>query len=351
MSNISRLLFFLVLVSCLAVGAAAAHAGESKNCITCHSNRTIIQKGGHLYVDPEKYAVTTHARIGCVSCHDKVSKRHPADGIRPSRATCQECHAPIFEEYAKSLHGNKAGCVDCHNPHAVKPPIAVAARDINTQCAKCHENSKTVKSHSKWLTQAALHLDALPCITCHTGSKNYVITMYLAKNASESPVGGADLASYEDLKPFLSEGKKIGTLIDVNDDGFITLNELIKFNKNSRYKSMSLLGTMMPEVVTHSYQILNNRWDCTFCHASGPKAMQQSYVAFPEKNDMYSRIAVEKGAILDILYGTPDFYMLGATRSNLLSIIGAVIAAGGLMVPIAHGTLRFLTRKKRKEHN
>jgi hypothetical protein len=58
---------------------------------------------------------------------------------------------------------------------------------------------------------------------------------------------------------------------------------------------------------------------------------------------------VEKGAILNILYGTPDFYMIGFTRSITLSIIGALIAAAGLMVPIVHGTLRFLTRNRRKE--
>ena len=58
---------------------------------------------------------------------------------------------------------------------------------------------------------------------------------------------------------------------------------------------------------------------------------------------------VEKGAILDILYGTPDFYMTGFTRNKTLSIIGILIVASGLMVPILHGTLRFLTRSRRKE--
>ena len=106
---------------------------------------------------------------------------------------------------------------------------------------------------------------------------------------------------------------------------------------------------MMPEVVTHNYQILNNRWDCTFCHASGPNVQQISYLAFPEQDGTYSRMIVEKGAILDILYGTPDFYMTGFTRSTILSIIGGLIVASGLMVPIVHGTLRFLTRNRRKE--
>jgi hypothetical protein len=327
--------------------AAAAEAAAS-NCLSCHGEKTIISQGAHLYIDPVKYDSTTHARIGCVSCHTKVTRRHPADGVRPSRAKCEECHAAVFAEYEQSPHSKHAGCTDCHRPHAVKSLLSVSGRDINIQCAKCHENSETVKSHSKWLPQATLHIDALPCITCHTGSKDYVITMYLVKNVSDSPLGGVNLARFDDLRPF-SVGEKVGRLIDLNGDGAISLSELKTFNKSSQYKSMSLLGTMMPEVVTHNYQILKNRWDCTFCHASGPNAQQASYLAFPEQDGTYSRMIVEKGAILDILYGTPDFYMTGFTRSNTLSIIGALIAAAGLMVPILHGTLRFLTRNRRKE--
>lgn len=320
------------------------------NCLDCHGKRTILNKGVHLYVDPEKYELTTHARIGCISCHDKVTKRHPTDGVRPSRAKCQECHAAVYTEYGQSLHASHAGCTDCHKPHAVKPLLAVSGRDINVQCAKCHENSKTVKSHSKWLPQAALHVDALPCITCHTGSENYIITLYIVKNLSDNPLSGVTLASFQDLLPFLSAGQEVGALIDTDGDGLVSLDELKKFNKNSQYGSIRLLGTIMPEVVTHSYQILDNRWDCTFCHASGPKVQQASSLAFPERGGAYSRLPVEKGAIVDILYGTPDFYMTGFTRSKTLSIIGALIAVSGLMVPILHGTLRFLTRNRRKEH-
>ena len=349
MSQRKRFLILLALAFLPMIVLAAADATVNGDCITCHGEKSIINKGANLYVEPAKYASTSHARIGCRSCHAKVTKRHPADGVRPSRAKCQDCHAAVFTEYNQSLHSKNAGCADCHNPHAVKPLLAVSGRDINIQCAKCHENSKIVQSHSKWLTQAALHIDALPCITCHTGSSNYVITMYLAKNISDSPLGVINLAGFQDLEPFLSKDKKVGTLVDINNDGVISLDELKKFNKNGEYRSMSMLGTMMPEQVTHSYQIMNNRWDCTFCHASGPKAQQASYLAFPERDGTYSRLTVEKGAILDILYGTPDFYMTGFTRNKTLSIIGILIAAGGLMVPIVHGSLRFLTRRNRKE--
>lgn len=334
------------LLSILMVPAADA---ATNDCLTCHSTKTIMNKGIHLYIDPLKYELTTHARIGCVSCHDNVTKHHPRDKVRPSRAKCQDCHAAVSSEYNRSMHGKYADCTDCHKPHAVKPLLAVSGRDINIQCAKCHEYAKTVKSHSKWLPQATLHIDALPCITCHTGSKNYVISMYMVKKVSGSALGGVALASYEDLLPFISTGEKVATLIDLDGDGAISLDELKKFNKNSKYRSIALLGTMMPEVVTHNFDILDDRRDCTFCHASGPNAQQASDIAFPQQDGSYSRMLVEKGAILDILYGTPDFYMTGFTRNNTLSIIGAMIAAGGLLVPILHGSLRFLTRNRRKE--
>jgi hypothetical protein len=348
MRRTNRFLIYLLSVLMPVMTAAAVESAEG-NCLNCHGEKTIIDKGAHLYIDPVKYESTTHARIGCVSCHTKVTQRHPADGIRPSRAKCEECHAAVFDEYAQSTHSRHAGCTDCHSPHAVKPLLSVSGRDMNIQCAKCHDHSDTVKSHAKWLPQAALHIDALPCITCHTGSKEYVITLYLAKTVSASPRGGVALAGFDDLKPFLPAGNKAGRLIDTNGDGAVSLGELKAFNTNSQYKDISLLGTMMPEVVTHNYQILTNRWDCTFCHASGPNAQQASYLAFPDQGGTYSRMIVEKGAILDILYGTPDFYMTGFTRSKLLSIIGGLIVASGLMVPIVHGTLRFLTRSRRKE--
>lgn len=349
MSQMKRFVMLLA-AALLSVLIAPAPDAAASNCLDCHSKKTIQNKGTHLYIDPVKYEVTTHARIGCVSCHNNVTKRHPTDGVRPSRAKCQECHAAVYAEYGQSLHAKHAGCTDCHKPHSVKPLLAVSGRDINIQCAKCHENSKTVKNHSKWLPQAALHIDALPCITCHTGSEKYIITLYMAQNVLDKPLSDITLTGFQDLQPFLPPGKKVGALIDIDGDGLISLNELKKFNRSDRYGSISLLGTMMPEVVTHSYQILNNRWDCTFCHASGPKVQQASNLAFPEQDGTYSRMPVEKGAVLDILYGTPDFYMTGFTRSITLSIIGALIAASGLMVPILHGTLRFLTRNRRKEH-
>lgn len=334
------------------VSMATAEESGNDSCLDCHGKKEIAKEHGERrFVDPAKFASTTHAVIGCTSCHDSVTPKHPTDGFRPSKANCKECHASIQEEYAASIHASKATCNDCHNPHDVKQLVAVSGDEINAKCAKCHPLNRIIKSHDKWLPQADLHIESLPCVTCHTSSKNYFITLSIQKReAGKTAYGDFKLAKFEELAALNPINNDVTRLIDKNGDRIISLKELRDFNFELRAKDMRLWGMMMPEVATHSFQILENRWDCSFCHASGPKAMQKSQVAFPDISGNYNRIDVEAGAILDILYGTPDFYMMGSTRSTPLNILGAMIIAGGMMMPIVHGTFRFLTRKNRKEH-
>jgi hypothetical protein len=224
---------------------------------------------------------------------------------------------------------------------------------MNRQCGSCHLAGEMSAAHGVWLPQADLHLEMLPCISCHTGSKNYVINLFPSKRRihreSGIPLRGEafELASFEELATLTGE-KDIDSLIDTDGDGTVTLQELRRFNGRSGYTDLRLKGMMTPEVVTHNLQILDNRWDCTFCHSSGPGAMQTSFLFLPEADGSYRRLPVEKGAILDVLNGTPDFYMMGATRSASMNIIGLVILAGGLVMPVGHGMLRFLTRKNRR---
>ncbi len=340
----------LLAVFLLVSTAAFAAAPGNDACMSCHGQRIVTSSPGmNVFIDPVKFAATTHAIVGCTSCHDRVSSGHPDDGYRPPKATCGDCHGPVYEEYSKSLHGSKTGCTGCHNPHEVRLPMFMSGTDINSKCAACHDSRKIIQSHSRWLPQADLHIDSLLCITCHTGSKDYVITMEIESRLPGSR-GDFKITTFDELAN-LTKGEDISRVIDLNGDNQVSLKELREFNHQLRGKNMRLRGLMIPEVVTHSYQILENRWDCSFCHASGPKAMQKSFIVFPEKNGGFRRLAVEKGAILDILYGTPDFYMLGTTRSAPLTIIGALIVAAGLSFPVGHGFFRFLTRKNRKEND
>lgn len=331
-------------------GAAAAQAAPAGNgsCLSCHGDAAMArqERGNHLYIDPAQFASTSHAQIGCPSCHNGISASHPKDGVRPPRANCQECHGAVTQEYAKTRHAQKAACADCHDPHRAKTIAYASGAEMNRQCGQCHDRNKMLGLHGKWLPQADLHMDAVPCITCHIGAKDVVINLYVVK---ENPNGELKTVSYQEMSALEASGN-VRALVDKNGDGKISLEELRSFNKFAKKKGLTLTGMMMPKTMTHTFQTMDNRWDCTFCHAAGPKTNQEAFLALPDASGQYPRLAVQRGAVLDLLYGTPDFYMLGSTRSFPLSVIGGLIILGGLAMPLGHGSLRFLTRKNRKEH-
>jgi predicted CXXCH cytochrome family protein len=330
------------------VVAGPGHADEA--CQDCHADVSIMVGGkGYLYIDPVQYGRTAHADVGCASCHDSVTSAHPDDKVRPSRAGCGECHDDVEAEYEASVHAANAGCADCHNPHEVRALVATSGTEMNRMCTGCHAEADMVQSHGTWLVQTQLHLSALPCITCHTGSEEYVITFYLEKveeRAGRSP--RVTLATAADLGRWLGN-RPVEKALDSDGDGVVTVRELKAFNTAARREGLRLWGMMTPEKASHRFETLDNRWDCTFCHASGPGALQQSFVAIPDGLGTYRRIEVQRGAILEALYGAPDLYLVGASRDRTLTIIGLVIAASGLAMPLGHGTLRLLTRKNRRE--
>lgn len=335
---------FLALLLLLLL-VPTAKALENADCLGCHADVDTV--GEAFRVDPVRFDTTAHAGIGCNECHASISEQHPDDGQPISKASCSDCHADIADEYAVSNHAGVAVCNDCHNPHTVRGATAVSGYAMNEQCANCHDREENVIIHSKWLPQGELHLNSLPCISCHTASQELVTTLYLVRREEGQRFGQFSLASYAELQALAGDGK-ISGLIDRNGDDYISIAELRTFNRDPANRALRLHGMMTPETFTHDFVTLDNRWDCTFCHASGPGAMQTSFVALPLADASFERLATEKGAVLDALYGTPDFYMVGATRSKTLDIIGLVIIACGMAMPIGHGTLRFLTRKNRR---
>jgi predicted CXXCH cytochrome family protein len=334
----------LLLLAALALPLTAP-AMDNSDCLGCHSDADTV--GSTFRINPVSFDTTAHAQVGCQDCHASVTANHPDDGVTPSKASCQDCHDTIGAEYAHSSHAAQAACNDCHNPHAARSITAVSGHDMNQMCTKCHGGLETLLKHAEWLTQADLHLEMLPCISCHTASPENVITLYLVKRQDGVRFGDFNLASYDELKQ-LAGDKKIDSLIDRNEDNYISLAELKLFNQDPDNTALRLQGMLTPETVTHDFRILENRWDCSFCHATGPTARQTSFIALAQADGSYQRIATEKGAVLDALYGTPDFYMVGVTRSKTVDYLGLVIIAGGMVMPVGHGTLRFLTRKNRK---
>jgi hypothetical protein len=318
---------------------------EDADCLACHADPTSV--GESLTINQTTFDGTPHAEAGCSACHAGVSAAHPDDGLRPGRAGCGDCHAAVEAEYAQSMHSENASCVDCHNPHAVKAQAEVSGHDMNRPCATCHDSQQMETTHSTWLPRTNLHLSALPCITCHTGSEKMVLELYLSRADIQAVDGDFQLATYAELSG-LNPKSNPEQLLDLNANHIISLEELRTFNRNRDYRDFRLQGLMVPAVQTHSYDILYNRWDCTYCHGTGPSSLETSYLSLPQPEGNYIRIPVEKGAVLTTLYTTPDFYMIGSTRNMALNLAGVLILVGGLVMPVGHGLLRFLTRKNRK---
>lgn len=343
----------LFIVSCIAAGEQSIAAdysfgdGTSKNeaCFKCHGDQKAVDSKN--FIDPQKFGHTTHAQFGCTTCHDKITSNHPGGKSVANTTSCGDCHGDIISQYSASIHASKASCSGCHDPHKVYKPEEISGVGLNRQCAGCHDSNKIAASHAKWLPQAGLHLGAIACVTCHSKAENYVISIYIAKRDGADPESKPTLINFDQLRKF-TNGDNVQYLIDKNRDNYISLDELRKFNRDPSNKDLYLKAMLTPVKPTHSFQTFDNRWDCTFCHASGPEIMQTSYLSLPEQNGTFRQLAVEKGAAMDALHAIPNFYLMGSTRNGLLNQIGLLIIVGGMIMPVGHGFFRFISRKNRQ---
>ena len=255
------IIFGLTLLLFL-VGSVPLMALESGDCLGSHSDTAVV--GATFVINPSTFDATAHAGIGCPACHASVGSGHPDDGLPPSKAGCQDCHSDIDREYAGSSHHDSAVCNDCHNPHQARGPTAVSGHDMNQQCRLCHDTAGVVTRHTAWLPQPELHIAMLPCVSCHTAARDNVITLYIVKRENGSAIGTLLPTGYSELQE-LAKGKQIETLIDGNEDNYISLAELRLFNLNMK-NPLRLQGMITPETVTHDFRLLANRRDCSFSH-------------------------------------------------------------------------------------
>ncbi|PLX91858.1 MAG: cytochrome C [Desulfuromonas sp.] len=338
------LLCYAAILACLLMGQNL-WAMETEDCLGCHTE--VDEVGESNAIDGALFSGTAHAEEGCNACHE-VGEEHPDDGEEAQLvATCADCHDAITETYTASVHGENASCADCHNAHQALAPVSLSGIQMNESCQGCHGSTEVEETHARWLPQADVHIRSVPCVSCHSSSEKFVITLYVTQRQGNRAYADYELLNYDQLSQRV-DGAAVTALLDVDQSGEVSLEELSEFYKDSERSGLRLWAMMTPETVDHDFKTMDNRWDCTYCHAAGPEAMQDSFVAFPAEDGSYQRLPMQKGATLDALFGTPDFYMVGSTRSKVLNIVGLLILLGGLAMPIGHGTLRFLTRKNRK---
>ncbi|HKJ92190.1 MAG TPA: cytochrome c3 family protein [Longimicrobiales bacterium] len=167
---------------------------EVRPCMGCHLNPGLAlsyrDSTGHLHqasIDLAAYEASIHFHSGeraCGDCHTGDYSRvpHPADNPQP---TCLSCHDDYRQEYAsidamahRSVHYAPDApmdfdCGTCHSPHSMRPARELTVADRNAACIDCHEHrynpsGLTLAQRHAWHPQAALHLDRIACIDCHT---------------------------------------------------------------------------------------------------------------------------------------------------------------------------------------
>lgn len=323
---------------------------ESSACLECHNDEQIV--GAERQINQAYFQNTTHAQFGCSACHTDVPKDHPNGEAVSKVETCNECHSDVAERYAHSHHASLTpDCISCHNPHTSQKAENIFALEMNETCTNCHNQINVTASHAQWLPQTGLHLEAITCVTCHTETSGYELSVYIArkdiKNGTSRPV----ITDYGYLRDRVGSNE-IQHLVDTNHDNYISLEELRKFNNNKQLsKGLYLKAILTPATITHAFQISDKSYNCVSCHGAGQSTAQVSRLVLPEEDGSFRQMAIENGAALGSLGTIPDFYMMGSTRNSVLNKLGAVILAGGLVMPVGHGFFRFLTRKNRKESN
>lgn len=139
-------------------------------CDRCHADAELARRNG--LPDPSfimSYDLGIHGKglkksglvtsANCVSCHkahDILPKSDPDSSVNRRKIpyTCGVCHAGIFQQYIKSVHGldfikgvkDVPVCTDCHGEHAIlgkdDPNSKVYATRVGATCSKCHDDSE-----------------------------------------------------------------------------------------------------------------------------------------------------------------------------------------------------------------
>jgi predicted CXXCH cytochrome family protein len=170
-----------------AVDATSVPEFTSADCEKCHvgpevspDQRTADYPKTLHHIDWKAFRASVHARGGltCTDCHAGGYATFPH--AKGKLLTCFDCHPATEGEFqairasqARSVHSDILACRDCHDPHTMRRAQEQTIAEKDRSCVECHQDpgrtgGRTMVQLHSWHPQAALHLEHLPCIACHT---------------------------------------------------------------------------------------------------------------------------------------------------------------------------------------
>ncbi len=286
----------------------------------------------------------------CTDCHGFHSVGPKATYDTLSGVPCRKCHEDIFKVYSKSVHGmarangqHKAPlCASCHFAHEIT--VTAMAEKIKAACLGCHKGIEAV--HKKWLPNAELHMSAVACAACHSPNSGRGIYLRLEDQNTGKPFTEEQLVrllgtSYEGLSRRMNaHGEGIGA-----SELWGIVQQLNEKGTNAK---VTFFGKLNVSKGTESHQLALKKQavkECETCHNKNSDFFKSVTVAIVKADGKLSRYRARRevlGSMFSLL-SLKQFYVIGATRLTLLDWLGFLMVAGGMMVPVAHITVRILT--------
>jgi hypothetical protein len=330
---------------------APALSESDQQCLGCHGQEGLAKTFAQgdplsLHVEPEAFARSVHAPLGCTACHADVDlKKHPgsAKTFESARAlavagvqTCRNCHGSIFDAYEKSVHGRDPSggapiCAGCHSAHGVtRAAVGMHLRDA---CLGCHTD--TLAKHQKWLPNTQRHLDSVACAACHAPGIERRVELRLFDAAAKNEPAGKEAIARKPL-----EAKDLAAILrGINAEG------------SGRVSLVGRLEAATPEE-SHTLALKEKALaDCAVCHRKGAEPFRNVTLSLigPDGKRARYETAPEVVNGVSSVDSMRAFYAPGGTRVQALDILLALAVGGGILAPLGHLVMRSLMRRKDKQ--
>ena len=285
----------------------------------------------------------------CSDCHNPhatlSAKQKTAGNAEP--VVCQKCHQGVTNAFVESVHGKSGDealeCKDCHQTHGVK--AASLGQNMKGQCMSCHKD--VVSTHAVWLPNTERHLDAVSCPACHSPGTTRRVNLRLYEGAS--PRQAAEKVGVPQFVKLANWADATGAGLD----GRALWSLLQEFNRGNGESKTVLRGRLEVQTGVQAHQLGEKALalkDCDTCHKQGAASFQAVSVTMAGPDGRPLRHDASVGVLnsIESVGSVGGFYAIGSTRIKLLDILLLMALGAGILLPLAHLSVKLMSERKRE---
>ena len=328
-------------------GKRAYSLEQMDTCRDCH------QKTAKQYDDSVHSALLhmgSEKAPLCSDCHNPHATRSAKEKalIQGEPVICQKCHQGIAKAYVESVHGKSGeealACKDCHRTHNVK--AASLGQEMKGQCTSCHKDVAT--THAQWLPNAERHLEAISCPACHTPGTTRRVNLRLYEGASSRQA--AEKVGVPQFVRLANQADATGAGLD----GRALWSLLQEFNRGNGESKTVLRGRLEVQTGVQAHQLGEKALalrDCDTCHKQGAASFQAVSVTMAGPDGRPLRHDASVGVLnsIESIGSVGGFYAIGSTRIKLLDILLLMALGAGILLPLAHLSVKLITERRRRQ--